>query len=387
MVTIMISLAVAVLLVLLPVSPAAAQARTVVDIEAAHSLIVEQNGAGAVSATKAGIDFQGGDNTVRGRLRLEATAASVAGQRLAILQVPRAEIRWRLPVGTTNVRLTTGLTRLSWGDGTRFNAGDVITGERPRSVDLTAAELRTETQWLSALYVPLGPYAFIEAVALLPSADLLLAAAQNPAASELVETLSPETDIQALLVGLPSAGASSGLAAAAPGAWLSGGGARLHGQVGSLKVESGYLYRGTTQRHYPYLSIQGNVVVDWYAAVSTVLPDDPLDDLVASAGLYHVASVGHRLTVTGRLEALYRASDQQTDLYPELTVTPSQLISFFARATVNPAEAESISSYGVIWRPATGLDVVGSLTACTAGASGSDSAGAAIVSVAARYSF
>ena len=235
MVTIMISLAVAVLLVLLPVSPAAAQARTVVDIEAAHSLIVEQNGAGAVSATKAGIDFQGGDNTVRGRLRLEATAASVAGQRLAILQVPRAEIRWRLPVGTTNVRLTTGLTRLSWGDGTLFNAGDVINGERPRSVDLTAAELRTETQWLSALYVPLGPYAFIEAVALLPSADLLLAAAQNPAASELVETLSPETDIQALLVGLPSAGASSGLAAAAPGAWLSGGGARLHGQVGSLK--------------------------------------------------------------------------------------------------------------------------------------------------------
>lgn len=370
----------------LPAQSSTAQSggvRTAVDLQAAQTVLLERNNAhhvetAAVSSTRAGVDFRGGDAAVRGWLRLEAIIAEAAGAPAAIVRVPRAEIRFRVPVAETNLRFTTGLTRLTWGDGVLYNAGDVINGARPQTVDLTAQELRTETQWLNVMYLPVGRFAFFEAVALLPPVDLTLAAR------------APE----------------GRLTATVPAAWRSGGGARLQTQLGGLKMEGGYLYRGAQNQHAPYLSAQGNLFIDWYGAISTALePDrfgarDPLraaaDNLALSAGLFHTDSIGPGVSLGARLEGLYRVEDRLLSLYPELTVAPSPLLSFFARATVTvgvdssgvrAAATESTTGLGVVWRPATGLDVIGSVTAFSGGAAGSSREGAAAIGLAVRYGF
>jgi hypothetical protein len=153
-----------------------AEVRTTVRIDATNSLIfgaAEPLSAGLATAE---LDLEAlGNRDVRSRFQLRSTllenapAATASNPTAAtVITVPRAEIRWRMDAGASTVRFTVGRTRLTWGDGQLYNAGDVINGVRPSNTDLTATTLRDETQWLTVAYLPLGRFSFLEAVALFP---------------------------------------------------------------------------------------------------------------------------------------------------------------------------------------------------------------------------
>ena len=155
----------------------------------------------------------------------------------ALIDVSRAFIKARFPA----FRLTLGKTRLSWGEGFMFNAGDVIFDSLSTSADLTADEIRTRGTWLASAYIPLGRFSFAEAVLLPPAFDPLTYLIDSRIAAEAGED-PPEI----------------------PRGYRSSGGLRIVLRPGGIKTETGYLYSGESESHKPYVSFQGNLIADWH---------------------------------------------------------------------------------------------------------------------------
>lgn len=312
---------------------------------------------GDVYATGLGqgeLDFQSsGNRMVRSRLALKATLLQLASLegigggaatygiwpsavQVASITVPRAEVRWRIPLTENfNFRATTGRTRLSWGDGVVFNAGDVINGVAPAgSLNLTADTLRDETQWLVKSYLPLGRFGFVEPVVVLPP------------------MVQPETaDGEADGSGITQASGTFGTPSSVEHSAVGG---RIQYKLGQIKTEAGYLFEGANQLHRPYVSLQGNLLVDWYVAGSLQLPDDPTEHAYLSGGLFHTAQSQRGGGWSVRLEGLWQAP-QRFDLFGETTWSPSQLFNLFARSQWEVETANVNSAAGVQWLPATGL--------------------------------
>ena len=166
------------------------------------------------------------EGNVRGEVVLQGNSLDTAPSFDSI--VHKAYFKARFP----SFRLTAGKTRLSWGDGMLFNAGDVLYGSNSTSVFLTKAELRSTTNWLASVNYPLGFFSFAEAV-VMPS----------------------ETDN--------------------PNGMLFG--ARYYTTVKDIKVEMGYATKTpeTTgvRLHKPYISLQGNLGFDWYLSSSVAIPE------------------------------------------------------------------------------------------------------------------
>lgn len=283
------------------------------------------------------------------------------------------------------VRLTLGKTRLSWGEGAIFNAGNVIFGTT--AVDLSAEDLRDDNAWLAALTVPLGDFSFIEAVALPPDPPLaaMLANGVNPAAPDPVF-----------------------------GSWEHcSAGSRFYTKLGEVKVEAGYLWAGksTTDAsveaaHKPYLSLQGNFLFDWHASTSArVLPQEggadafSVEDWTISAGLYtqwSIPAIGEEGsgestlgTLAFRLEASVRPyesweartiaaapaspaslvsggvsleSPYALLVYPELSWKTSTVYAFL-RSLISPIDLSARIALVVQWAPLQGFKIIGSVSA------------------------
>lgn len=312
----------------------AAEVTPRVTVEAYNAFIArDTDDAQAVGFGRAELDLQSsGVQDVRTRFQLRATVQDVAGTASASFSVPRAEIRWRTTVGErVGLRFTAGRSRLAWGDGQVFNAGDVINGAAPSSVDLTANVLRDETLWLLAGWVPLGRYAFIEPVLLVPPVDT----GGQPR---------------------PPAGA-----------------VRLQGRVGRIKSETGYRIDGVDGGglvHTPYLSLQGSLWLEWYTAAAVQIEARPGEhtapQATISGGIAQSASLPRGDAISVRVETLWRTPHDHVELYPELSWSPSQLFSLYARGTTTlvadgrwqePAEQDATVALGFGWTPATGLTV------------------------------
>lgn len=320
---------------------------------------------------------------VRSRFVLRGTLYEQDGASGALLEIPRAEIRWRLFVGEDyDFRVTAGRTRLSWGDGAVLNAGDVINGARPEDLDLTAEVLRDETQWLTALYLPLGHFAFFEALLLPPMYD------------PTIETTGDDDS------GGTHSGDSPDDEAGAPAAWKSSGGGRVQFEVLGIKTETGYLYRGDRELHAPYLSLQGNLLLDLYGGVSLEIAADREnagdEDLLLSAGALHTGTHPRLGGWTVRGEALWSDRDRSLEAYPELSWTPSVLFSMFLRARMllldheqwtDGDSFESTSSLGFTWTPTTGLSVSLFGTQASGGSGGAPAGGLTTITVALGYVF
>jgi len=273
--------------------------------------------------------FSTGNRDVRGWMQLrvdyDPAAEAEETEEAAAISIPRLEVRWRwtTPSGWSP-RFTVGRSRLTWGEGRLFNAGDIINQPRPAEVlggsaVAATADLREETQWLMAAYLPLGRFSYIETVALTGSEATLAA------------------------------------------------GGRVAGTLGPVKSEAGYLYRNKEGTHTVYMSASGHLLADLYGAVSRVLdPDNPTpagaEHNTYTAGVLHTASHPRLGSLTGRGELLYSPGDATVTLFPELIWAPSQLLTLFIRSEIQPGTLYAPAG-GVSWTPATGLTLALTVTA------------------------
>ena len=335
------TLATALLLGLLTAAAAAADLRTAVTVEAQLAGLSDPRDAVLLGGGgSARLDLTAtGNRAVRGRLSLRADLRQVAGEDGGTgpaVAVERAFLRARLP----GFRLTAGKTRLAWGRGRFFNAGDVLFGQAP-AFAAGAGEFLTATDWLVAAYVPLGRLSFLELVALPP--------------------------LQPIAIDRTDAGG------------------RAVVRVGELTVEGGYLYAAaaaTTQEreHRGYLSLKGAVAgIDWHLSGGTALPATPGADLRRAAER-HLLLTGGGLAfldlgpeagvVRLLLEAgvrPWRAWDDTTPapaaafdhyglyLFPELGYSPAEGWNLSLSGVLSPVDGSGIVAAGASWNILQGL--------------------------------
>ncbi len=246
--------------------------------------------------------------------------------------IRKAFLRARFP----SFRLTAGKTRLSWGDGMLFNAGDILYGSSSVSVDLIQTELRSKTDWMVSVNYPLGFFSFIEAVYL-------------PGKTGKVQDM--------------------------------GGGARFYTNVGETKIEGAYLTKDETGRvHKLATSLQGNIGPDWYLASSiTIDQANPSASAIQkswmiSGGLFHMQYLSGDRNLSLRLEMLTRpfgtwkfASQGEAScallLYPELVYSPASSLSFSLRAILSPLDISTLLTAGASWSVFEGFSLIANIAA------------------------
>ena len=337
--------------------PARAEVSASVTLSAYGTVARYGDGAAAGAFLKSRLDLQStGNENVRGQLQLDGWV----GDGL-YLDIPRAWIRVRFP----HLRLTAGRSRLSWGEGFVFNAGDVIFGSLDLlSGDISAAALRDETAWLTALYVPLGPFSFLEAV-------VLPFGARPSEAGGLSDTLA------GLLNPLPL------------GELAGGAGLRGVFRLGGLKLEPGWYADWAEREHRPYLSLQGHFLADWHLSAVLAVPlTEPEwsragDWLALSGGLFHLTRLGGGRSLALRLEAVIRpgARWQAAEgdealpaghpdapvyglaLFPEAAVALSDTLSLQLRALVSPVDLSGLGLLAVSWNVYQGLRLFANVAA------------------------
>ena len=109
---------------------------------------------GVVSYLYGSVSFKSkGNRNVRANLQIDADISDRVS-----LDVSRAFVKVRFPL----FRVTLGKTRVSWGEGFFFNAGDVIFEGVELQSDISGNSsggksegLRRETAWLADVYIPL----------------------------------------------------------------------------------------------------------------------------------------------------------------------------------------------------------------------------------------
>lgn len=338
-------------------TPAFAEVRSSVTLAAYGTLARAGGGAAAGAFLHGRLDLQSaGSENVRGQLQLDVWA----GEDL-LLDIPRAWLRVRLP----GFRITAGKTRLSWGEGFVFNAGDALFGSLdPLAGDLSASALRDQTAWLAAAYIPLGAFSFLEA-AVLPFGV-------------------PPEAVQALVDNLP--------VLLAPRAFDElAGGAGLRGvfKLGGIKLEGGWYADWAAREQRPYLSLQGHLLADWHLSVALAMPfDDPggreaWERLAVTAGLFHLARLGADRSLSLRLEGALRpgAAWREADgagalpagaasapvyglvLFPEAVLALSSSLSLQLRAVLSPVDGSGLALLGTAWSPYQGLSFLAYVSA------------------------
>jgi hypothetical protein len=358
------------LLLLLAAAPLGAEVEASVTLTGYGAVVREEGSVVVRPLLKGSLDLRsaGGEN-VRGFLQLDSWVAEGFA-----LSLPRAYVKVRLPW----FRLTLGKTRVSWGDGLLFNAGDVVFGSMSLLAGgLSESVLRDETTWLAAVYVPLGPFSFLEGV--------LLPYAPEPALGNpfgLIEAAGLTTDLSALLAPV----APEELA----------GGVRGVFRLGEVKVETGYFGSGRAGEHRPYVSLQGHLGVDWNLAaafnIPTVSPDWErwAEWLDLSAGAFFLQSLPGGRLLSLRLEAAVfpgmrwreaegaqaiplndsealEAGDLPPEyglyLFPEVLFSPTDTLSLQARSLISPLDASALFLVGVSWNVYQGLSLFSYLSA------------------------
>jgi hypothetical protein len=287
-----------------------------------------------------------GSRNVKGQLSFDARIGDAS-----LLDVSRAFVKARFP----GFRITLGKDTVAWGEGVFYNAGDVIFGAVPQSVDLTAEILRDDAVWLTSVYVPLDPYSFVEPILLAPELNLSTLV-QDPQASP------------------PSLGDAAA-------------GGRFVTKLAGIKTEAGYLYRGKERTHNPYFSLQGHLLVDLHLSASVSVPHYPGEasgagcEPAISFGLFHL----QRLSSAGadsmsfRLEGLLRPlgdwvaqdssitdADSYTEyalmLYPEVAWALDRSLTLLCRSVVSPIDLSALITVGVNWNVYEGLKLLGYLS-------------------------
>jgi len=278
---------------------------------------------------------------VRGEVAFQLTLPTLSPEPPHVdTLVQRAYLQMRFP----SFRLTLGKTRLDWGEGLVFNAGDVLQEAMGIENALTLGGKKAQNKWLSAVNVPLSAFSFIEAV-VLPPRSMLLA----------------ETSA----------------------------GARYYAPLGDMKLELGYSFlweledpadaESGRHLHHPYVSLQGSFGSDWHLSSSLAIPSFSAsaqaisESWTTSLGLFQLIPIGYQGTLTLRLEARlapFLSWSEQTDpearyalmLYPEITYSIEGGPQFTARSIISVVDASAVLIGGVQWNILQGLTLQTYLT-------------------------
>ena len=356
----------AAVLVLLIVPTAGAEISQTVTLETTHALTRgAEDDLLAVANGRAELDLHSaGSRYVRGRLQLRAEVDSTDAT--SELEIPRAFIKARFPLTEQSYfHLTTGRTRLTWGDGAFFNAGDTLFGTLAENPDFTSDTIRDETGWLAAGFFPLGRFSFVEPVVLVPLPG------EDPATASTSRS------------GLPPADDTAA-------------GLRVQGKISGLKAEASYLFRGRESYHQPAVSFQGHLGIDWYAGATTRIPgpdtrlnpagtaDAAREAAAFTAGLLHIEKGRSGQSLTLRLEGLVRpwkdwsespdtattaaagtaGAEAETaparteyglQVFPEIIWQPATSLQFYLRSVVSPIDASALIVPGTSWAPYNAL--------------------------------
>ncbi len=296
-------------------------------------------GTGSISLS---ID-QTDNKNVKSQFRISAVPNPETGD--IDVSVPRAYIKFRFP----KIRSVIGKAPFSWGEGLIFNAGDVIFNDTALNTNLMQTEFLDSDAWLTTLYYSLGSFSFIEAI-VLPPEDIY---------NVLAKSYVVENGIDATMTG-----------------------GRLVTRLGNTKLESGYIYDGRFDTHKPYLTLQGNLYLDWHLSSSLSLPlgntiQESLEDsLTITAGIYSLASIGYDGTLNYRLEALIKPYEKWEEystgtelpesygiyLYPELSYTFNSGMALILRSFISPLDLSAAVIPGFSWNVFQGFNLLGFAT-------------------------
>ncbi|MBN2535950.1 MAG: hypothetical protein JXB88_23930 [Spirochaetales bacterium] len=256
-----------------------------------------------------------------------------------MFNIPRAYVKVRFP----GFRITLGKTRVSWGEGFMFNAGDVIFEGMSLDVDISQSVLRDETDILASTYIPLGRFSYIETV-LMPFPGF-----REVMPGALVPEMQSISDVSA--------------------------GGIIAGKVYGITCQAGYLYKGSPQSHRPFLAAHGHLLVDWYLAASCDIPcEDPDEEAVkegfiCSGGVYSMIGLEGDAGLNLRLETgLYPFGEWEEAealpvkpygiyIFPEIVYTPESNMSFQLRSLVSPVDLSGLLIAGMSWNMYQGFTI------------------------------
>lgn len=330
------------------------------------------SGAGSASIK---ID-QTGNRNVRSQFELTAAILPNTTGIDSLQSISRAYGKFRFE----SFRGVIGKAPFSWGEGLIFNAADEIFG-RGTGANLMQQEFEDPSAWITSFSRYFGPFSFLEVLV-------------NPGLLTV-----PTGDGQD--------GGDLGILSAAGNAQASGleetrAGFRIVTKPGGIKLEGGYLFDGrdgTTGTpsatalqtgdyyHRLYLSLQGNLWLDWHLSGSLELPDpghlaDSAPEALwkgqlYTAGVYSIFPVGYDDTLSFRAEtrlhpAARWSQNHSTDYpaygifnYGEVSYDFGGGFSVLGRALLNPIDLSARITPGFSWNLFQGFTLLGFATVQT----------------------
>jgi len=322
------------------------------------------SGAGSASIK---IDQTGNSNV---RSQFELTAAIIPNNTGidSLQSISRAYGKFRFE----SFRGVIGKAPFSWGEGLIFNAADEIFG-RGTGANLMQQEFEDSSAWITSFSRYFGPFSFVEMLVnpgLIPiPEDAQLAAAGGAQPAGLEETRA---------------------------------GVRIVTKPGGMKLEGGYLFDGRDGitegpaptalqagdfYHRLYLSLQGNLWLDWHVSSSLELPDpNHIADSAPAAlwkgqlytvGVYSMLPVGYDDTLSFRFEARVHPAGSWTQdhsinypaygifNYGEVSYDFGGGFSVLGRALLNPIDLSARITPGFSWNLFQGFTLLGFATVQT----------------------
>ncbi|HDQ13975.1 MAG TPA: hypothetical protein ENN41_04070 [Sediminispirochaeta sp.] len=288
---------------------------------------------------------QTGNRSVRSQVELSAAVFQGGAAAPNIATVDRAFAKFR----HRSFQGIIGKAPFSWGEGLIFNVADEIFGSGV-DTNLSRSSFEDYGTWITGGTLYFGPFSFLELL-------------YSPGPLTGTDSPSPALIEESRV------------------------GARLVGKPAGVKTELGYLFDGqgdgqSDYLHRPYLSLQGNLGVDWHLSASLELPPpaqaaDTIGDafwegLLFTGGLYSLLPVGYEDSLSFRLEGRFRpdgawqesgaAGGYGVYSYGELSWDRSGGQSFFVRALFSPIDLSARLSPGFSWNLFEGFSLLGFLS-------------------------
>lgn len=226
--------------------------------------------------------LSGRGKLIRSQARLAITGTESVG---ILLELTRAYIRTRVPIGNSyNLQLELGKNSLTWGEGSYYNAGDVIFGSSPKTTDLSSINFRDYAFWQFRMFIPITDFVYLESVVGIPD--------QLYKMDSISHIIMPSSNIESL-----------------------GAGLRFHAETGFLQWELGGYSRFVSNKISPYISIALPLKVRTYVATSTEFDfstdaenmESQLQETTKiSGGMLVTRSVGNEGSIIVQPELMYQ---------------------------------------------------------------------------------